>query len=249
MTQNGEARVALITGASRNIGRATAIALAESGFDIVVHASSANSHANDTLNEVVARGQRAWFWPMDLSEIESPERLRQEVLEVAGRIDVLVNNAAIRPRSPFLELDLREWNKVRSLILDSAFAAARAFAPGMVERGWGRIIHIIGARAQAGDRERAHVVAAKHGLIGLTRALALELGEFGITVNAVSPGTVETDRDRADSTRLQHRTSAAALGRAGQPEEIAQSIAFLASDAASYITGQVIGVNGGEHMA
>lgn len=242
-----EPRTALVTGAGRNIGRSIALRLALDGYGVAVNALRPDS-AQAVVDEIVASGGRAVAVAGNVGVPEDAERLMADALGELGRIDVLVNNAAVRPHAPFMDITLDDWREVTALILDGAFLTARAVLPGMIERRWGRIINIIGARAQAGDSERAHVVAAKHGLIGLTRALAREFAAHAITVNAVSPGTIQTDRDN-DPARVAGRMAAAPMGRPGQPAEVAAMVSFLASDAAAYVTGQVIGVNGGELMA
>jgi 3-oxoacyl-[acyl-carrier protein] reductase len=240
---------ALVTGAARNIGRAIALRLAEAGHDVVVHTRSDRDAAEKVATEVRARGQAAWVLLADVRSEASVEGLRDEVLAVAGRVDVLVNNAAIRDHDELLTLDFDQWQRIVGVILDGAFLCSRSFVPGMIDHGWGRIVNIVGVRGEEGEAGRAHVCAAKNGLIGLTRALARELGAHGITVNAVSPGTVETDRDRRDPSRLERRASLREVAEAGQPEDVAAAVSFLASHEARFITGQVLGVNGGERMA
>lgn len=248
ITHVSDSRAALVTGAGRNIGRAIALRLAHDGLLVVVNARSSAS-ARAVASEINAAGGTAIAAAGDVGERADVERVVDAGLRRFGRIDVLVNNAAVRPRASFLEMTPEDWRSVVGPILDGAFLCSRAVLPGMVDRGWGRLVNIIGVRAQSGDAERAHVVAAKHGLIGLTRALAHEFGRSGVTVNAVSPGTIETDRDREDPARLVERVAAGPLGRAGRPEEVAAMVGFLASDEAAYVTGQIIGVNGGELMA
>lgn len=241
-------RAALVTGAGRNIGRSIALRLAADGYGVAVNALRPAS-AQAVVDEIVGAGGMAVAVAGNVGDAEEAQRVVAGALDRFGRVDVLVNNAAVRPRARFLDITLHDWRDVTAVILDGAFVTTRAVLPGMLERGWGRIINIIGARAQAGDVERAHVVAAKHGLIGLTRALAREFAPHGITVNAVSPGTIQTDRDDDDPTRLAGRMAAAPMGRPGQPEEVAAMVSFLASDEAGYVTGQLVGVNGGELMA
>jgi 3-oxoacyl-[acyl-carrier protein] reductase len=240
---------ALITGAARNIGRATALALADAGHDVVVHTRSDRPAAEEVAEEVRARGQAAWVFLADVSNEPGVHELRDRTLESAGSVDILVNNAAIRDHDELLTLDYEQWRRIVGVILDGAFLCSRAFVPGMIELGWGRIINIVGVRGEEGEAGRAHVCAAKNGLIGLTRATAREFGRHGITVNAVSPGTVETDRDRRDPSRLERRASLREVAEAGKPEDVSAAVAFLASREARFITGQVLGVNGGERMA
>jgi 3-oxoacyl-[acyl-carrier protein] reductase len=241
-----ETRVALVTGAARNTGRAVALALASDGLDVVVNTRADLERARAVAAEIEAGGGRAWAVAADVGDPAAVQAMADEVHERAGRVDVLVNNAAVRPRTPFLDLGFEEWRAVTGIVLDGAYLCSRAFLPGMVGRGFGRVVNIIGLRAQAGSPGRVHVSAAKHGLIGLTRALARELGRDGITVNAVSPGTIATDRDALDPGRIAAAAKASPVGRAGTPEDVAAMVAFLASDRAGYTTGQVIGVNGGE---
>lgn len=244
MSTSGQPRVALVTGAARNIGRATAIELAREGYDVVVHTRRDASAAAMVVAEAEKLGVRSRFVTADLTDTDSVTSM----IEAIGPVDVLVNNAAIRPHRPFLELDLSEWRSIFAITVEAPFLLCRAFLPGMQERGWGRIINTTGVRAQMGGPQRAASSAAKHALIGLTRSLAHEFGRDGVTVNAVCPGTVMTDRDEVDSRRMRERAGIGVLGRFGKPHEVAAVIRFLASDAAGYVTGQTIGANGGELM-
>jgi 3-oxoacyl-[acyl-carrier protein] reductase len=240
--------VALVTGGTRNIGAAIALALARDGHDVVLVGRRPSGEADALVERLGALGVRATARGCDVARPEEVHALREGLARDGFAVDVLVNNASQRPHQPFLEITEEDWRAVQAVTLDGAFRCSQAFLPAMLERGWGRIVNIIGVRGQNGGPERAHLIAAKSGLIGLTKALAHEFGPSGVTVNGVSPGTIVTDRDRADPSRLERRRGVGVLGRFGTPEEVAATVAFLASDAAGFITGQIVGVNGGEHM-
>jgi 3-oxoacyl-[acyl-carrier protein] reductase len=240
-------RVALVTGGTRNTGRATALALAGAGHDVVVVGRSTDG-TSELLDELRALGVRAAAHACHVSDAAQVRTLRDTLTADGLAVDVLVNNASQRPHQPFLDISTEDWRSVLGVTLDGAFHCTQAFLPHMIDRGWGRVINLIGVRAQSGAAGRAHLVAAKNGLIGLTRALAREFGRHGVTVNAISPGTIVTDKDVADPARLAARGDLGALGRYGQPSDVAAAIRFLASEDAGYVTGQIIGVNGGELM-
>ena len=248
MADRRSARVALVTGAARNIGRAVALRLSRDGVHVVVHTRADEAAARAVAEEARHIGPGADVVLADLADSEAVERLGTDLVARHGAIDILVNNAAIRPHVPFLETSLDEWRRIFAVTIDAPFILSQALLPAMIEDGWGRIVNFVGVRAQQGVADRPASAAAKHSVIGLTRSLANEFGRHGITVNAVSPGTILTDRDRADPARLDQRRDLGALGRFGQPEDIAAMVGFLVSDSAGYITGQVIGVNGGELM-
>lgn len=240
--------IALITGGSKNIGAASARYLARDGFDLVIHTGSDVDAATSVAEEVRAAGRRAHVVVGDLRERGFVTAMREEVHRELGPVSVLVNNAAVRPDKPFLEMADEDWRDVVGLILDAAFYCSREFIPDMVEAGWGRVINMIGVRGEEGEAGRVHVCSAKNGLIGMTRALALEFGRKGITVNAISPGTIATERDRRDPRRLERREHVRATSEPGDAEDVAAMVALLAGDAGKFITGQVIGINGGERM-
>ncbi len=248
MNDAGSGHVALVTGGTRNIGRATAVALADEGHDIVLVGRRLSPEAEELAAQLERTGVRATVRACDVSDPDQVLALQAGLAQGGFAVDILVNNASQRPQQPFLEIGEDDWSAVLAVTLGGAYRCSRAVLPHMVDQGWGRIINIIGVRGQSGGTERAHLVAAKSGLIGLTKALAHEFGPSGVTVNAVSPGTIVTDRDRLDPSRLERRRGVGVLGRFGEPEEVAATIAFLAGDPAAYITGQVLGVNGGEHM-
>ena len=238
-------RVAVVTGSVRNIGRAIALGLAEEGAALVVNSRTASADGKSLCTEISKRGGRAIYVVADVSIEDDVARLVREAAAEFGRIDILVNNAAVRRLAPLAELSLAEWRDVMAVILDGAFLCAKACLPHMGS-GHGRIINIGGLSAHRGAGNRAHIVAAKAGLLGLTKALAIELAERGITVNCVVPGPIATVRDENAGALPPHPGGfQTPVGRMGKPEEIAAMVCLLASDASAFTTGQTIHVNGG----
>ncbi len=248
MNQGGSARSAIITGAARNIGRATAVALAPAGFNVVVHAQDNREGAEETARLVEAAGGRASTVLGDLTEPQTATRLAAAAREL-GPIGVLVNNAAVRRGVPFDEMTLEEWRAILSVNLDAAFLCARACVGDMVVAGWGRIVNIGGLTGHTGASGRAHVVTSKAAIVGLTKALAAEYAGSGITANCVVPGEIETERGGAAGARGQHAgKSGPMVGRRGTPVEVAAVIAMLCGADSGYITGQAIHVSGGAYL-
>ncbi len=243
------ARVALVTGASRGIGAATARRLAADGFDVSVNYVTRKEAALATVNAIDALGRQAIAVQADVSRVEDARRMVAETVSALGRLDALVNNAGVYDRSVFDETKTEDWDRRIATNLSSCFYAAKAAVPEMRKVGGGRIISITSQLAFRGTSHGADYVAAKAGIVGLTKALALELAKDHILVNAVAPGSIETDilgGDTAEDRARRVRTIP--LGRIGRPEEIAAAVAFLASPDASYITGQIIHVNGGSAL-
>jgi 3-oxoacyl-[acyl-carrier protein] reductase len=248
ITQSLEGRAALVTGGVRNIGRAIALALADAGAAVAVCSRTQSADGESLVSEIRSRGGRALYCVADVSLEADATRFAAETHRAFGRIDILVNNAAIRRLSPIEQMTLAEWREVMGATLDSAFLCARACVPHMT-RGCGRIVSIGGTSAHRGAGQRAHVVASKAGIVGLTKALAVELAGRGITVNCVVPGVIDTARDANAGAIPPHPQGFdAPLGRRGKPEEVAAMVAYLASDAAAYVTGQTIHVNGGLYL-
>jgi 3-oxoacyl-[acyl-carrier protein] reductase len=236
----------MITGAGRNIGRAIALDLASAGADVVTVVRHNREEARQVADEVSALGRRALVGVADVRDEEAIRRVVEEAREELGPINVLVNNAAVRRETAFLELSPEEWREVVGIILDGTFVCSRVVLPDMLDSGWGRIVNIAGLAAQTGAAQRAHVVAGKAGLIGLTKALSLEYAPSGITVNAVAPGVIDTVREGPEPAH--HRERSIPVGRRGKPEEVAAMVRYLVSDEAAYVTGQTFGVNGGLHL-
>jgi 3-oxoacyl-[acyl-carrier protein] reductase len=241
-----EGRVALVTGSGRNIGRTIALTLAGEGANVVVNARSNRQEAETVAEEARALGVKALPLLADVGNREQLEGLLETALGEFGRIDMVVNNASIRPNRPFAEMTYDDWRHVMATDLDSAFICTKAALPGMLERKWGRVINVSGLQAFQGRHGGAHISASKVGLIGLTRALATELAPNGIRVNCVVPGMIDTTREGQTATRTPARLAEIPSGRMGSTQDIASLCAFLCSDAADYITGQTIHVNGGE---
>lgn len=248
MTEGSDPGAAIITGAARNIGRATAVALANLGFAVVVHAQGNREGAEETARAVESAGSRAAVVLADLNEAGTADDLAAAARKL-GRIAVLVNNAAVRRAVPFDEMSLDEWRAIMAVNLDAAFLCARACIVDMVEGGWGRIVNIGGLTGHTGASGRAHVVTSKAALVGLTKALATEYAGTGVTVNCVVPGEIETVRGGAAGARGHHPGKQPPMvGRRGEPREVAAVIAMLCGGDAGYITGQTIHVNGGAYL-
>lgn len=239
-------RVALITGASRGIGRATAFRLARDGYHVVVNYLRNHEKAEEVVRQIERMGRRAVAVQADVADPDQVAGMFEVLDRTFGALHVLVANAGYSSHYTSETLPLEEWHRALAVNLSGAFYCAREAIPRMRAQGWGRIIFVSSLRAVAGSDHGPHYAAAKAGLLGLAKSLALELGPFGITVNAVVPGYTLTDmtrraiEEKGDQIRLQ-----IPLRRVAQPEEIAAVIAFLASDDSSYITGQAIHPNGG----
>ena len=242
----GIRRTALVTGSGQNIGRAIALALAADGFNIVVNGLNKRVPCEETAEAARAHGVEAIVAMGDVGTSAGCAQVAGTGISRFGAIDVLVHNAAIRPSSPFLEIDEAEWRRVLDVNLMGAFWLARVCLPGMVKAGWGRIINFAGMNAIQGYNGRAHVSVSKHGCWGLTKALAKEFGPTGITVNIVSPGPIRSEHDDpAMTAHIKAQASRIPTGRLGEPDEVAAAVSLLASDKGAFINGQMIQVNGG----
>lgn len=239
-------RVAVVTGAARNIGRAIALELARGGAAVTVNALASAAEAAAVAREIEDLGGRALVHLADVSSPADAAALVEAAAQRFGRIDILVNNAAIRRETPFADLEWQEWRAVCGVILDGAYLCARAALPWLRRSDRAAIVNIGGMSAHSGSAGRAHVIAAKAGLAGLTRALAHDLGPDGITVNCVAPGLVDTPRGAsAVGTPAHHDHTRTLVGRRGDPGEIAAMVAFLCGPGARYLTGQTLHVSGG----
>ena len=242
-----QGRVAVVTGSARNIGRAIAHALAEAGAAVVVNAKSSAEEAETVVQEIRNRGGQAVTKLADVGQPEQAASLIDAAVQAFGRLDILVNNAAVRREIDFERLDYEEWRAITATILDGAYLCARAAAPYLSAARGGSIVNIGGLSSFTGASRRAHVIAAKAGLVGLTRALAHDLAPHHITVNCVAPGLIDTERRGPEPAH--HAKHATLLGRRGTPEEIAAVVRFLCGPEARYITGQTLHANGGVFMA
>jgi 3-oxoacyl-[acyl-carrier protein] reductase len=237
-------RIALVTGASRGIGRAIATRLATQGAHVVAAARGENARA--LVDEITGAGKRAEAVALDVTTAGDPEKVVAGVVERHGRIDVLVNNAGIARDQLMLRMKRDDWDAVIATNLTAAFALTQATLKPMIRQRSGRIVCISSVVGQSGNAGQANYAASKAGLIGFAKAVALEVASRGITVNVVAPGLIETDMTRAlTGSARDEWTSKIPLRRLGTPDDVAAAVCFLASDEASYITGQVLAVNGG----
>jgi 3-oxoacyl-[acyl-carrier protein] reductase len=239
--------VAVVTGSARNIGRAIALELAAAGAAVTVNARQSRRETEAVVSEIGGAGGRAAMKLADVSSPEGAAALVAATIEHFGRLDILVNNASIRREIDFAQLDYREWRDVLAVTLDGAFLCTHAALPHLIASGSGAVVNIGGLSAHTGSARRAHVVAAKAGLVGLTRALAHDLAPHAITVNCVAPGLIDTARDHG-SAPAHHAVHAPLTGRRGRPEDVAAIVRFLCGPDARYLTGQTIHVNGGAFM-
>jgi 3-oxoacyl-[acyl-carrier protein] reductase len=242
-----DGRVALVTGASRGIGRAIAVRLAAEGALVV--AAARGDNAEGTVGAIAAAGGRAELASLDVTDVDAIGQVVGGVLERHGRIDILVNNAGITRDQLLLRMKRDDWDAVLATNLTAAFAGSQAVLRPMVKQRAGRIINITSVVGQSGNAGQANYAASKAGLIGFTKALALEVASRNITVNAVAPGLIDTDMTRALEGAVHGNWSdRIPLKRLGSPEDVAHAVAFLASDEAAYITGHVLAVNGGMYL-
>ncbi|BAQ60984.1 3-oxoacyl-[acyl-carrier protein] reductase [Geminocystis sp. NIES-3708] len=240
-------QVAIVTGASRGIGKATAITLASEGAKVVVNYASNSQAADNVVNEIISAGGEAIAISADVSQQEAVEEMFKQTTSKWGRIDILVNNAGITRDTLMLRMKLEDWQQVINLNLTGVFLCCKAASKIMLKQRSGRIINISSVAGQMGNPGQANYSAAKAGVIGLTKTLAKEFSSRGVTVNAVAPGFIETDM--TEGLQAEEILKMIPLNRYGKPEEIAGMIRFLAADNASnYITGQVFNVDGGMVM-
>ncbi|MBD1807934.1 3-oxoacyl-[acyl-carrier-protein] reductase [Microcoleus sp. FACHB-SPT15] len=241
-------RVAIVTGASRGIGRAVALALASEGANVVVNYASSSNAAEEVVAAITEAGGNAITAQADVSKVEQVDALLSTTLEKFGRVDVLVNNAGITRDTLLLRMKPEDWQAVIDLNLTGVFLCTKAVSKGMLKQRSGRIINIASVAGQMGNPGQANYSAAKAGVIGFTKTVAKELASRGITVNAVAPGFIATDM--TNDLKSEEILKYIPLGRYGEPEEVAGMVRFLAADsAAAYITGQVFNVDGGMVMA
>ena len=248
MTWELTGKVAVFTGAGRNIGRAIALALSEGGASVVINARSNRTEAESVAREIEAAGGKALVHIGDVADAKAMQAMAEAAATHFGRIDVLVNNAALRREKPFAEMDYAVWREVLDVTLDGAFHCVKACLPVLRQSGAGTIVNIGGLSAHTGAKNRAHVVTAKAGIIGFTRALAHELASDRITVNCVVPGLIGTPRPKDKPEPAHHLTHQTITGERGRPEDVAATVRFLCSPAARYINGQAIHANGGAYL-
>jgi 3-oxoacyl-[acyl-carrier protein] reductase len=250
MTGNNElsGKVAIVTGAGRNIGRAIALALAADGASVLVNARGNRAEAESVAREIEALGGKALVHIGDVADPAAVRAMADATKGRFGRIDILVNNAALRREKPFAEMDYAEWREILDVTLDGTFHCIKACLGPLRESGAGTVVNIGGLSAHSGAANRAHVVTAKAGIVGFTRALAHDLADDGITVNCVVPGLIGTPRPKDRPEPAHHLVHQTITGARGRPEDIAAAVRFLCSPGARYITGQAIHFNGGAYL-
>jgi 3-oxoacyl-[acyl-carrier protein] reductase len=243
-------RVALVTGAARGIGKTIALALAQPDLMLYINDVTPPEAAAETIREVEARGARAAYRQFNVAVLPEVEQAVEDIIKESGRLDILVNNAGITRDGLLVRMKEEDWDQVLAVNLKGAFNCLKAAAKPMIKQRFGRIINISSIVGIMGNAGQANYVASKAGLVGLTKSAARELASRNITVNAVAPGFIETAMTQNLPEKVREAMLAQIpLNRFGTPEEVAHAVAFLASDQAAYITGQVMHVNGGMLMA
>jgi 3-oxoacyl-[acyl-carrier protein] reductase len=248
MTNELTGKVAIVTGAGRNIGRAIALTLADGGASILVNARSNRAEADAVAREIEAAGGKAFVHIGDVADAGQVQAMAEMAVKHFGRIDILVNNAALRREKPFAEMSYAEWREIMNVTLDGTFHCVKACLPHLKKCGAGTIVNIGGLSAHTGARDRAHVVTAKAGIVGFTRALAHDLASDGITVNCVVPGLIGTPRPKDKPEPAHHLTHQTITGERGRPEDVAAAVRFLCGPGARYVNGQAIHTNGGAYL-
>jgi 3-oxoacyl-[acyl-carrier protein] reductase len=243
-------RSAIVTGSARRIGRAIAFELASCGAAVLINSRSDTAAAQATAEQIVAKGGRASFCVADVTKPDDVRRMVGTAVDAFGGLDILVNNAAVRPNEPLEAISVEKWREVLAVVLDGSFLCAQACAPHLKRSNQGRVINIGGTSAHKGVTNRIHVMTAKSGLVGLTKGLAMELAPHA-TANCVVPGLIEDEQDEqaeVEARRKRMPPELVPVGRTGAPKDIAGMVAFLCSDAGGYITGQTIHVSGGLYL-
>jgi 3-oxoacyl-[acyl-carrier protein] reductase len=238
-------KVALVTGAGRNIGRAIALELAAGGAAVAVNTRASREDAEKVVAEIRAAGGQAAVFMADVADANAVNAMVANVVKQFGRIDMLVLNASVRKETPFIDMSFDEWRNILAITLDGSFHCTKACLPAMIKAGGGAIVTLGGLMALSGAKNRVHGSVAKHGLVGMTRALSRDLAQYGIRVNCVAPGQMNTTRAAGRAPRA-NPSDLIPLGRRGEPEEIATTVRFLCGPGASFITGQTLHVNGGQ---
>jgi 3-oxoacyl-[acyl-carrier protein] reductase len=243
-----EGKVAIITGAARNIGRATAVMLASAGARVVINTRSSMDEAEETRAAAEAAGGKAMVIRADITRPDDVQDMVDATVRAWGTVDCLIHNAAVRQQAPVTEMTYEQWRGILAIILDGAFLCTRAVVPHMKKQGGGTIVLLGGLTAHCGAEERAHVTTGKAGLVGFAKGLAHELGPDGITINVVAPGLIDTRRGTTSAVPRHHDHLAPVVNRVGRPDDIAAMIRHLCGPHGRYITGQTYHVNGGAYM-
>jgi len=237
---------ALITGSNKNIGKAIALHLADAGYNIVVNGSRDKAACEDVAGQVKQRGVDALVQVCDIGDKNGVQNMAKAAIDKFGAVDVLVNNAAIRPNGDYLSISEADWQRVMDVNFYSAYHLSRECLPGMIDRGWGRIVNFTGMMAQQGyPGKSAAVSCSKHALWGLTKSLSREFGPKGITANIISPGTIPGEETDTASDRFQALLKNNPSGRLGTPDDIAAAVDLLVSEQGGFINGQMLQINGG----
>ena len=238
-------RTALITGSGRNIGRAIAIELATEGFNIILNGSSDRTACESVAREVESKGADAFIAMGDVGVRDEALSIAENGIKQFGCIDVLINNAAIRPSFDLLKDDEADFQRIMNVNFHAAWWLSRACMPGMTDNGWGRVINFTGMNAQQGYSGKSAVSIAKHAAWGLTKSIAKEYGKNGVTANIISPGTIMDDDEGPELKKYQTLKQQNPVGRLGEPTDIARMVSYLISDNAGFVNGQLLQVNGG----
>jgi len=244
-----QGRTALVTGASRGIGRAIALALAQEGADVAVNYVSSEATAKQVADEIAKLGRKAMLAQADVADYPDTFRMAQQVLREFGHLDILINNAGINSDKTFVKMDHASWRKVLAINLDGVFNCTKVFIDQMIKQNWGRVVNITSVIGQIGNFGQANYAASKAGVAAFTKSLAKELASKGVTVNAVAPGFTETDMVTAIPEKVKNKLlEQIPMRRFGKSEEVARACVYLCSADGDYITGAELSINGGLFM-